>query len=397
MTSRKCVGCGRTFAADVATKFSCCGQPIRVDGNSRNQVAAKASPRISRVTRAIAACVKCEHYRTSDGRSGCGLYKGTLCKSMSLIADGEGCHDHANPRFDPDWVTDHHFYGPWITYEELRRDIADFASRLSVMQLDAIAGVPRSGMMVASELAVRLGLPLYSLEESGLHRLATGLRLRNVELKAGKLLVMEDSTASGTSINEAKQWLGDRPNTLFGAIYSTTQALAGIDLHHRTLELAHWFEWNLLGNPNLMNTIPIGTDFDGVLCPDFTPEEDDDGLRYRMRIIEMPCIRHPGVAELPYIITARLEKYRELTEQWLAERRIKYRRLVMGPWRTQQERSMVDVGEWKANRCREFGLDIFIESCSVQAKRIANVARGVAVVCPEAKTTFIRDRVSVGV
>ncbi|WP_145218375.1 hypothetical protein [Planctomycetes bacterium TBK1r] len=284
--------------------------------------------------------------------------------------------EYTQPEHGNNW-----FDAPWISWSELRADVAAFSSRLATMPLSGVAGIPRSGMIVASDIAVRLGLPLYAVSDSGLTKLDTGLRLRNAPNLDGPILVMEDSTASGRSIKEARSRLVGL-NVLFGAIYATPQGTRSVDLHHRILPLPHWFEWNMLGNPALMRDIRIAIDFDGILCPDFTPAEDDDGKMYRQRMRSMPIIRHPGVATLPHIITARLEKYRGLTEHWLSRRRVKYDRLTMGPWSTKQEREAGDVAAWKAQQCIESNTQIYIESCPEQSRRIAGIAPSVAVLCP---------------
>lgn len=385
---RKCNKCGRLFASNFDTKLECCNAPIRVKGENGKAPEDQRSKRVSRSLRVINDyCVSCENWSTVAGKSGCGKFNGTLCQSLTEITKGAGCHDTDNPRFPPD-NSRNFFVSRWFTVDDLRADVKEFTSTVSLLQFDAIAGVPRSGMMVASDIAVRLGLPLLSVGPRGLEQLNAGLRVRENIGDYKKILVMEDSSASGNSIREARGWVGDRSGVLYGAIYATEMAASKLDIHHKDLELPHWFEWNMLGNPHLSKDVSIGIDFDGILCPDFTAAQDDDGDGYITAMETMPVNIHPGVNTVRNIITARLGKYRSHTVNWLDRHRIKFDRLTMGPWKSKDERDGHCIGSWKAGHCKKLGVQVFIESCPTQAKIIAQKARGTAVICPATKTTY---------
>ena len=57
---------------------------------------------------------------------------------------------------------------------------------------------------------------------------------------------------------------------------------------------------------------------------------------------------------IPLIVMARLEKYREPTMAWLTRWGIEVQRLVMGPWKTIQERRRGDVVAFKAEHYERF-------------------------------------------
>lgn len=100
--SRKCSGCGRTFATDVTTKFRCCGQPVRVKGKTAKQDTKQRSARMEHAQSAIRNhCALCEHFKKKNGKQGCELFRGSLCASMTAIANGDGCHNRTRPRFLP--------------------------------------------------------------------------------------------------------------------------------------------------------------------------------------------------------------------------------------------------------------------------------------------------------
>lgn len=50
-------------------------------------------------------------------------------------------------------------------------------------------------------------------------------------------------------------------------------------------------------------------DIDGVLCADPTPEENDDGEKYRHFLLNTPPLFIPKVT-IGTLVTSRLEKYR---------------------------------------------------------------------------------------
>lgn len=373
--------CGKGIGSNgPQVKCNGCGRIHRTFPASELRRAARRKPDTWFAIERRAICGECEH--NTGGRCELLVAKGLagviesrrgIHRPESYCLDGR----FAAVDFDPNLGTGRP--QTWITWERMRKDVAEFASRIAAMDVRAIAGVPRSGMVVASEIAVRLGLPLYSFDSNGVSRLSTGLRLRGQQEKPGKLLVIEDSSASGASIIEVRNVVSD-PSALFGAVYVTSGGVDNVDIYHRIVDLPHWFEWNLIGNRLMTGEGRIGIDFDGILCSDFTPHDDDDGPRYRKRMAQTPCIRHPGVAT-PTIITARLERYRSITEHWLDRHHIQYTKLIMGPWSTKEERSHVCIGAWKAGQCKASGVHLFVESDITQATVIA---KQVACVCPEA-------------
>jgi len=80
------------------------------------------------------------------------------------------------------------------------------------------------------------------------------------------------------------------------------------------------------------------------------------------------------------VVTSRIEKYREATEEWLKRHGVRYNALVMHPAKTpEQRRQMGDHAERKARvyakgfKSKETML--FIESDEKQAKKIAELTK----------------------
>ena len=99
------------------------------------------------------------------------------------------------------------------------------------------------------------------------------------------------------------------------------------------------FQWSFMRTPELRNYC---LDIDGVLCRDATKAEDDDGPNY-LRFLRDASPLFIPTAEVGWLVTSRLEKYRAETETWFERYSIRYRELVMLdlPSREARERSGV--------------------------------------------------------
>ena len=275
--------------------------------------------------------------------------------------------------------------GPYLTYADLSRDSIDFARSITHKGYTGIVGVPRSGMIAASQVAVFLGVPLYSYDERlGISPISAGMRLKNLTTtrQPEKLLVLEDSCATGHSMTKAKKRLAnDSRNLEYGAIYATPGTLSLLNVWHRQLPFPHWFEWNWPGSWHFNNTMSLGTDWDGILNRDFTREEDDDGPLYTKTMMEMQPLLVTKPIDIKFIVTARLEKYRPYCEYWLKRHGMKVQNLIMGPWATQQERKGNCMGTWKASMLAQHDVRLYVESCPAQAYAIS-LKLDIPVICP---------------
>lgn len=270
--------------------------------------------------------------------------------------------------------------GPYFTTKRLIADSQQFALQTLIhAEIGAVAGIPRSGLLAANAIALALGVPLLSLTDQGLVSLGMGHRSRNLKT-IGRILVVDDSVNSGRAIQHAKNILGANPDVVFGGVYVHPERRKLVDYCYRELPLPHFFEWHLWGCNELMQGYSMAIDFDGILCPDFSAEDDDDGDRYLSRMRTMPCILRPHPYPIPAIVTGRLEKYRAETEAWLYRHGIRFNQLIMGPWESKEARN--HVGNWKASVVKQHGFRLFVESDKRQAIIIAKEA-GVPVICPE--------------
>jgi hypoxanthine phosphoribosyltransferase len=280
----------------------------------------------------------------------------------------------------------------FVTTAQLIADTQRLVARLS-RDFDAVVGVARSGLLPATVAAIELHLPLYAcgvLDQGGLVHTGFGHRLAAPGEEPHRILVLDDTAAFGKSMKLALQKIHTTwPNVqaATAVIYSTPEAIRHYDYVAASYPLPHYLEWNFV---NAWIAEAAGFDFDGILCEDIRPEDCDQGLRYEAALRYAVPKYVPSRAPVPLIATARLERYRSITEEWLTRHKVRWGRLVMGPWQDERERDEGwprKVAEFKAQALRESGLNLFIESDPVQAEMIYRMT-GIDVLCPAGGKVF---------
>jgi uncharacterized HAD superfamily protein len=134
-------------------------------------------------------------------------------------------------------------------------------------------------------------------------------------------------------------------------------------------------------------------DIDGVLCLDPTEAENDDGPAYEKFLSEALPLFGP-TRKIGWLVTSRLEKYRALTEAWLAKHGIQYDKLIMLDLPSKAERQRLGVhGSFKADFYRKSDAILFIESEHQQALKIAELS-GKPVLCVETHLVTYPDALS---
>ncbi|MBO4266725.1 MAG: FkbM family methyltransferase [Lachnospiraceae bacterium] len=265
--------------------------------------------------------------------------------------------------------------------------------KLSLIPSDVelIVGVPRSGMLPATLLAVYLNLPLtdtMSIASGASHAAST----RDYRLKSSKnstdirdykkILVIDDSCYTGLSINEVKESIASIPDCdteiLYACVYVMPEATSCVDIYFEIVPSPRVFEWNIMNHSVICQSC---FDLDGVLCVDPTEEQNDDGEKYIDFILNAKPLWTPKFT-IGVIVTSRLEKYRSYTEKWLSEHNISYQHLIMLNLRSKEERIRMGAhAPFKASVYDQIaGTKLFIESDPDQARYIAE-ATGKAVYC----------------
>ena len=254
--------------------------------------------------------------------------------------------------------------------------------------VDIVAGIPRSGLLVANLLALHLNVPMTDV--AGLVEgrvIASGARFKGSDprqflARPRHVLVVDDSVCSGSAMRKVRAQLeaAGLPHRLsYAAVYMSPEArLDGhVDLYREVVEMPRVFEWNLMHGTVLANSC---MDIDGVLCLDPTDEENDDGERYLRFLSETPALLLP-TAPVGWLVTSRLEKYRTQTEEWLDKHRVQYGELRMMQYPDMAARRAARAyAGFKSDIYVETGAWLFIESDAALSAQIAQLS-GRSVFC----------------
>ncbi|MCC7251278.1 phosphoribosyltransferase family protein [Hyphomicrobium sp.] len=247
--------------------------------------------------------------------------------------------------------------------------------------VDLVVGIPRSGLLAGTLVALALNVPVTDVEGFMAGRILSAGRTRRRDLfdadprHARRVLVVDDSADTGQSMREARERLSAAfPEIPFSfcVVYGTSPTCAGIDLILKVVRQPRLFQWNIMHH-NMLERCCV--DIDGVLCADPSEEQNDDGEQYLQFLLNAPPI-HTPTRRIGWLVTSRLEKYRKQTEAWLSGRGIDYGALVMLDLPSREARLKAQShATFKAEVYgRTSGALLFIESEREQAQDICRLA-----------------------
>ncbi len=285
----------------------------------------------------------------------------------------------------------------FIKSSQLQEDIKTLIGKIP-SDITAIAGVARSGMSVATMVSMALHLPLLTIRQTAgdIQPTGNGWRLGgsvHVDPVKDKVLVVDDTVMTGNSLRSILPIVDEQfKSYVTSAVYVNPLATTKPDIWAVDLPWPHLLEWNLFNSVLSPN---MAVDFDGILCQDCRPDQDDDGERYLDFIQNAKPLYLPRKVPIPLIVTARIEKYRKPTEEWLKKYNIRYRQLIMHPARNLRERNQTDIAEYKATHFSNWAAQHkpsppplgFIESDDRQAQAIARKT-GLMVISPHAGKVY---------
>ena len=283
----------------------------------------------------------------------------------------------------------------FVSLAQLTEDVVKWSSQLPYF--DAVAGVPRSGLIPASIFAAIRNIRLIPLDvlisrpDAAMAyaelRESNPLVRRNVPY-GNKVLVLDDATSdSSHTLNNLRERLAWQTHLdlTYGAVYRASESSV-VDVYFREVPQLRMFEWNWKRHWYLRHAL---LDIDGVLCHDWEgdPETENDE-----RAIEHISNARPlYLPDVPVmgLVTSRLEKYRELTEGWLKRHNVEYQKLTMHPAKTPEERRKLhDHAERKAAEYANHpDACVFIESDVRQAEKI-HYLTGRPVLCIDTMQAF---------
>jgi len=247
--------------------------------------------------------------------------------------------------------------------------------------IDLVVGIPRSGLLAGTLMALALNVPVTDVEGFLAGRILCAGRTRRRDLfdtgprQARRVLIVDDSADTGQSMQEARARLTgvfpDRRLT-FCVVYGTAPRFEDVDVVLKVVPQPRLFQWNVMHHNMLARCC---VDIDGVLCADPTVEENDDGDRYLQFLLNAPPI-HTPTRRIGWLVTSRLEKYRKETETWLQRRGIEYGELLMLDLPSRNAR--LKAGSHATFKADVYGRTpgalLFIESEREQARDICRLA-----------------------
>jgi uncharacterized HAD superfamily protein len=247
--------------------------------------------------------------------------------------------------------------------------------------VELVVGIPRSGLLAGTLVALALNVPVTDVEGFLAGRILCSGRTRRRDLfqadphKARRVLVMDDSADTGQSMREARERLVSAfPEIPFSfcVVYGTSSRCDGVDIILKIVPQPRLFQWNVMHH-NILAQCCV--DIDGVLCTDPTEQENDDGEKYLKFLLNASPILTP-TRRIGWLVTSRLEKYRSETEAWLRKRDIAYDELIMLDLPTREERLRSrSHATFKAETYRKIpNALLFIESEREQARDICHFA-----------------------
>lgn len=269
---------------------------------------------------------------------------------------------------------------------DLNTDTNRFA-RDHAVDVDLIVGIPRSGLLVANLLCLYLDTPMTDVD--GLcegELLDTGNRYDEDHSigDVDSVLVVDDSVKSGTQMTETRNRLEEQDfpfDISYGAIYISPWGHEYVDYWTEVVSPPRVFEWNIMHHPVLQYSC---VEIDGVLCRGPTPEENDDGERYREFLAEVEPNIIPN-QNIGHLVTSRPETYRAETERWLEEHGVRYDTLAMtDPPSREAGREREDHAQHKADVYDSTDASLFVEGDPEQAAEIRR-RTGKPVFCYETK------------
>lgn len=240
---------------------------------------------------------------------------------------------------------------------------------------DIVVGIPRSGMMVASLVALKLGKPLTTPElfSKGEYWMSWKIKERLEIPQMKSVLLIDDAVDHGKSMREAMEILSSVKGNFKitkAALIVNKNSTSLVDLYHAIVPHPKLYEWNILHRKvaSYWDSGKVGFDMDGVICENCPPNVDNSEASYVNWLKNAKPYLIPNYT-IDVIISSRLEKYRGETESWLAKHGVKYGELVLWNIPTKGDRNS-RFAQYKVEQLLKYKPDLFLESHLGQAEHI---------------------------
>lgn len=248
------------------------------------------------------------------------------------------------------------------------------------VQYDLVIGIPRSGMLVASIVALKLGKGLTTPElfRDGKFWNSSFRNDRMSIDKVKRVILIDDSVDKGRAMSDALDLIlsmNDDIAVTKAALIVRQEVESMVDLFHKVIAPPRLYEWSILHRKiaSYWEHGILASDMDGVLCEDCPADVDHDEVLYLDWIRSAKPYFIP-IFEIDAIVTSRLEKYRPETEEWLRLHKVKYKTLHMWNISSKKERNG-KFARYKIEELTRIKPDMFWESSWPQSQSIWDETR----------------------
>ncbi len=245
---------------------------------------------------------------------------------------------------------------------------------------DLIVGVPRSGMFIASLIALKLGKGLTTpdLLQHGKYWHSKKVKHKFALDSTNHVLVVDDSMDSGRAMAQAVKTIRTVNNDIKisrACLIVREEATSKVELYHKIIKPPRTFEWNILHRKiaSHWGQGVLAVDLDGVICADCPAGVDGDEQAYLDWLPNAKPYLIPSF-KVDAIVTCRLEKYRQQTEKWLEKHQVQYGELLMWDLPSKNERRG-RFARHKVELLLRIKPDMFWESNWDQSQTIWNETR----------------------
>ncbi|MGD0818664.1 MAG: phosphoribosyltransferase family protein [Methanomassiliicoccales archaeon] len=250
-------------------------------------------------------------------------------------------------------------------------------------EYDLIVGIPRSGLFIANIIATKLNRPLATPEmvQNRQYWMPPYINLKPFK----NILVVEDVTGTAKALERVRVIVNEaypESKVTLASLMVIHDARNLVDIFYKELDGVGIYEWNL-AHANLGSRVAM--DLDGVLCENCPVGFDIDETKY----VNWICNARPYIVPykgIDFILTNRLEKYRNQTEEWLRSNGVIYRKLIMWDIPSKADRCGNDAHH-KINMVLEVKPNLMIESSDSESREIWR-ATGVPTICTDTMRVY---------
>ena len=272
----------------------------------------------------------------------------------------------------------------FISNSDIVRDATSMSKvvRQLFPKIDVVCGIPRGGNLPANIISTRLALPCTTPDlllrgecwwtssvfaDNNRQYYSNDFTVKS-DFSNAHILLVDDTSFNvlGTLERVKRTIMAKFPNaTVYkSSVYSMQNTKQALDFYCKIISRNHWIEKDFLIR-KIAATIAV--DMDGFLCYDPpAPTVDSDFDYDAWKKVAIPYMI--PFYNIDYIVTARLEKYRKDTEEWLANNKVHYGYLVMQ--QGTNHRTATDHALYKANWLKKGQANFYVESSLNQAQRI---------------------------